>query len=154
MLEEVPDLFGQVSQFVKDLPLIKHVAQLHHFVINEGLFVIGERGELNVGEFFPVRTAGEQVGFEPGGARLDGFAFGIANGRHDFAQRVVDRFGDELLAQVHVVEHGNAGGEQNQGNGMEQPGSEEAAEQPHNNENGTANASADLLIEEGHQRGN
>ena len=114
MLEEIPDFLWQVSQLVENFPLIQHVAQFLDLIVHKGLLFIGEGGKLNMGEFFPVRATGKQVGLEPGSTGFNGLALGVADGGHDLAKSIIDRLADELLAQINVVEQSNAGGQQDQ----------------------------------------
>ena len=77
LLDEVPQLGGQVRVDVGDLPVVDALAQLLHRAVEERLLL---RGQLRLGvgqQLVPVRLAGEQVALEADRARFQRDPLGL-----------------------------------------------------------------------------
>src|SRR4029079_8060535 len=76
-------------------------AELVDRAIEEGLFLVRQRGRRIGQKLGPVGIAGEKVRIPPDVARLERFALGVGHRRQDAAGGREDRLGDEVAAKAH-----------------------------------------------------
>ena len=72
LLDEIPDLRGDLLLVVPDGPVLDHAAQLVGRPIQEGLLLLGKCNGRDRAQLLPVRLAGEQLGVEADGAGVQG----------------------------------------------------------------------------------
>ena len=87
VLDELPHIWRQVIQLMRDLPFIDHAAQFFGRPIDKRLFFRRQfRGRI-IQQLVPIRFAAEQIAIPPNGAGFECFLFGL---RHLWQQLFVD----------------------------------------------------------------
>ena len=76
LLDEVPDLLGDLLVLMADHPVVDHPAQLVGRPVEEGLLLLGQRDRRDGAQLLPVGLAGEQLGIEADGARVQRLLLG------------------------------------------------------------------------------
>ena len=104
VLQVLPHLGREIGPLVGHFPVVDHAAHLFNRAIHEGLLFGGEGAHWNGVQLLPVRIAGKQIRFPPGGARLDGFLLGAGHLRHDGLVDLEQGFGQLVATKLHQVE--------------------------------------------------
>ncbi len=76
-LTEVPDRLRDLALGVPHLPVVDHAAKLFRRPVEEGLLLSGQSDRRNGAQLGPVRAAGEELGVEADGARLERLRLGV-----------------------------------------------------------------------------
>jgi hypothetical protein len=96
VLDELPGVRRQISQFGGDLPIVQSGAERFGRPVEEGLLLGGQCRPRQRAHRVPIGVAGEQVAVPPHGAGFDRFALGIRHRRQHLAIPVEHRGADEL----------------------------------------------------------
>jgi hypothetical protein len=97
VLEELPDLGGQVHAVVARVPIIDHRADLFAGAVHEGLFFRREVGLADGKELVPIRRARKNLGVPAHGASIERFLLGARNARQDGFDHSIGRAGQDQL---------------------------------------------------------
>ena len=103
VLDEPPDLGGQVVQLLGDPPVVQHGAELLDRPIQKGLFLGGQGRNRGRQQPRPVGAAAEQLGVPPHRARLDRFALGLRHRGHRVSERAQDGRADQPPSKTEDV---------------------------------------------------
>ena len=99
LLDEIPDLFGDLAQAMAHLPVVDHRAQLMRRAVEEGLLLGRELDRRDRLQLVPVGRSGKYFGVEADRAGLQRLRFGIGNLRQDRPDLVEYRRHDQAAPQ-------------------------------------------------------
>jgi len=88
---------------VGHFPVAHHAAHFLDRTIHKGLFFGREGADRDGVQLFPVRVAGEQIGFPPGGTCFNRLFFGAGHLRHDRLVDLEQRLGYLIAAKIHQI---------------------------------------------------
>jgi hypothetical protein len=106
LLDEIPDLFRNLTLLRADLPIVRHPAELFRRTLEEIALILGEAHRTHGAESGPIRLAAEQLGIETQRAGLQGLTLGRRNRRQDLLDHAEGRHGDRLLPERAICERG------------------------------------------------
>ncbi|MNF71509.1 hypothetical protein D3C84_534600 [compost metagenome] len=93
-------------------PVVDHATHVFDRAVHEGLLLAGEGRDRDGVQLLPVRVAGKEIRFPPGGARLYGLFLGARHLRHDGFVELEQRPGQLITAKLHQVQRDGNQGEQ------------------------------------------
>ena len=104
VLDELPDIRGQIGAIVRDVPIVQHRAQLLDFIVEECLLPGAQSAFRKCQQFVPIGVAAEQFAIPPHRAGIDRFLFRGGDLREDFAEYLERSGAHHIAAQVGYAE--------------------------------------------------